>query len=530
MSSTPAPEVLVIGSGMGGSAAAHALVEAGVRVLMLECGPRVQRGPANWQADAVMQLSPYYSMASPYRVRGDDAGSVGSFHCVGGASVFFGAVTLRLRQSDFDDAPDVGASTGARWPYAYEELEPYYSWAERLLEVAGREGDDVTAPPRGAPYPHHPLPPQGPSRLVWSAAQSLGLRPALLPLAIRHVRSDSFGDACARCGTCDGFPCALSAKRDPAAAILPRLEGRGLTVLPDTVAVRLLRRGGRVMGVECIELVSRRRKVLRADHYVLAAGALASPRLVLASGLHTSSPARDWVGRCLMRHCNGIVYGLFRRRLAGGRAFHKQIGIFDLYGGRGRPPVGCLQSIHPPPPGLVRARVAAPLRGLAEPLANHSTGLLAIAEDEPRRENRVEVDARRTDAYGVPSGVITHRYTEHDVGRRRTLTRLAARILRAAGAAATFEAKIRTFSHALGSLRMGLDPRTSPLDGSCRFRGVENLWVMDGSFMPRSGGVNPSLTIAANALRAATRLAGAVAPSLDSWANRRAVALHGSCV
>jgi choline dehydrogenase-like flavoprotein len=168
------------------------------------------------------------------------------------------------------------------------------------------------------------------------------------------------------------------------------------------------------------------------------------------------------------------------------------------------------------------------LGGLAEPLANHSTGLLAIAEDESRRENRVEVHPRRTDAYGVATGVITHRYTDRDLTRRRALTRLAARILRAAGASNTFEAKIRTFSHALGTLRMGVDPRTSPLDGSCRFRGIENLWVMDGSFMPRSGGVNPSLTIAANALRAATRLAGAATPRASSFADRFAASRKGS--
>ena len=81
-------------------------------------------------------------------------------------------------------------------------------------------------------------------------------------------------------------------------------------------------------------------------------------------------------------------------------------------------------------------------------------------------------------------------------------------MLRAAGArvAATF--RIRTFSHAVGTMRMGRDPRTAPLDEWCRFRGLDNLWVTDGSFMPRSGAVNPSLTIAANALRAAHRIAG----------------------
>jgi choline dehydrogenase-like flavoprotein len=56
---------------------------------------------------------------------------------------------------------------------------------------------------------------------------------------------------------------------------------------------------------------------------------------------------------------------------------------------------------------------------------------------------------------------------------------------------------------------MGTDPGTSPLDGNCNVRGVANLFVTDGSALPMSAGVNPSLTIAANALRAGAAIVGA---------------------
>jgi hypothetical protein len=261
---------------------------------------------------------------------------------------------------------------------------------------------------------------------------------------------------------------------------------------------------------------------------------------VLASGLEGASPARDWIGRCLMRHCNGIVYGLFPEPLAGARTFHKQVGIFDHYGGgdggdhygggdrggagrgdygddgRGGGGVrngtgdklGCLQSIHPPPPGMIQDRLPGFLGGIADPLADRCTGLLAIAEDEPRRENRVSLSRSESDRYGLPRAVVTHRYTARDLEARDRLARVARSVLKTAGARITHMFPIRTFSHAVGTLRMGADPRTSPLDESSRFRGIDNLWVTDGSFMPRSGGVNPSLTIAANALRAAGRIAG----------------------
>jgi choline dehydrogenase-like flavoprotein len=103
--------------------------------------------------------------------------------------------------------------------------------------------------------------------------------------------------------------------------------------------------------------------------------------------------------------------------------------------------------------------------------------------------------------------VIRHRHTERDEASRRALLRHARAILKEAGARAFYTHEIRTFSHGGGTVRMGRDPRTSPLDGRCAFRGVENLSVVDASALPVAGGVNPSLTIAANALRVGEHLA-----------------------
>jgi len=323
-------DVIVIGSGVGGAMAAHLLVHAGLDVLMLERGSRVARGPANWAPDAALELSPHFTTAGHYRVRGDDPGVAGTFQCVGGPAVFFGAVSYRMRVSDFEPCPEVVGDAGAEWPYTYDDLEPFYARAERVLGVAGRPNTDPLDPPRAGPYPFPALDAQGPAALIWKTARSLGLRPTHLPLAIDF--SGAEGRACERCGTCDGYACAVAAKRDPS-AILPALERRGMTLLPDTVVVRLLRHGGRLTGVVCVDRHTGRRTVFAAERYVLAAGAIGSPHLILASGLHSSSPARAHVGRYLMRHCNGIVFGLFPHRLEGSREFHKQVGIMDFYGG-----------------------------------------------------------------------------------------------------------------------------------------------------------------------------------------------------
>jgi choline dehydrogenase-like flavoprotein len=245
---------------------------------------------------------------------------------------------------------------------------------------------------------------------------------------------------------------------------------------------------------------------------VVAAGALATPHLLLASGLEERNPAGDVVGRYIMRHCNGIVHGIFAQRPDRSLPFHKQIGIHDYYFGdteAGAPPgkLGSLQQLTSPPVGIVTRRVPRLVRGLVPQGVRHVMGLLAIAEDRPQHENRVRVDRAAHDAFGLPRLVIEHRYDERDHAARDTLMTHARQILARAGAHAFKEHEIETFSHALGTVRMGDDPETSPLDRDCRFRGIDNLWVVDASCLPLSGAVNPSLTIAANALRVGARLA-----------------------
>jgi choline dehydrogenase-like flavoprotein len=505
-------DVLVIGSGFGGAMAAHAAIEAGLRVLMIERGDWVARGPANWEPEGVWELTPYVATSTPYRVlAGADGPYVRPCHCVGGLSVFYGGVSLRLRERDFEPEAAIVADSCAAWPYRYADLEPYYTRAERLLGVAGEAGVDPTEPFRSAPYPQPPAPLAPASRRIERAARALGLTPFRLPLAI-HYAGDDGRAPCVACMTCDGFACAIGAKNDIASAILPALLARGLALETRTAALRLITERGRVTGVECVREPGGERFVVRARAIILAAGALASPHLVLASGLERWNPAGAAVGRYLMRHCNAIVYGVFPRRPNPERLFHKQLGIHDYYFGHPSVrepagPLGAIQQLSTPPLALVRERAPAGLGRFLGPAVEHLTGLLVIAADQPRAENRVTVDWADRDRLGLPRLVITHRYTERDLAARRALIRAARRILWRAGARWFYVHRIRTFSHAAGTLRIGTDPASAPLDEWGRFRGIENLYVADGSFMPTSGAVNPSLTIAAHALRCGEHVA-----------------------
>jgi choline dehydrogenase-like flavoprotein len=520
-------DTLVIGSGFGGIMAAHALVHAGLRVLMLERGDWVARSPQNRLGDLVGPLGLHFHTESPYQVY-DERGrsTAGAFFCVGGPSVFYGGVALRLRAEDFESNPDLEAGSGAAWPYSYADLEPYYLQAERIIGVAGVAGADPTEPARSSGYAEFPAPLAPASARIAGAARELGFTPFPLPLAINHGAAPQ-RSRCTGCGNCDGFACAIGAKNDLATSVLPDLLERGLELRPGTIAVRILADGGQVTGVVAQDTRSQKQTLYRARRVVLAAGALASPHLILASSLQRHNPGGHVVGRYLMRHLNRVVFGFFSSPPAPDGRFHKQIGIHDLYFGdpsaRQRGKLGGIQQVGTPPASLVRRQITGPLGSIGALLSGYTTGLLTIAEDQPQFENRVTLDPRHPDRYGLPRLVISHRYSSRDDAASRVLLRAARSVLRQAGAWACYQHEIRTFSHAVGTVRMGRDPRTSALDQYGRFRGLDNLYVLDGSFMPRSSGVNPSLTIAANALRSAAFLAN---DTPQSERSRYAVTSH----
>lgn len=488
---------------------AHTLVRAGWTVLMLERGDWVRRSVRCSEPGSTLELSPFCTMRQPYHVLAGGQGKyMGFYCCVGGPSVFYGGVAMRFREADFETSPEIEDDTRARWPISYTDLEFYYGRAEEILQVAGQVGRDPTEPYRSTDYPQCPSALSATSAMVESAALDLGLRPFRLPLAINYSLTDG-RTPCPGCGNCDTFACTLKAKNDLATQVIPNLLGKGLKLRANTVATRLVVKGRRVVAVECYDISTGCRMRFGAELVVLSAGALGSPLLLLASDLQRLNPGGHAVGRYLSRHCAGILYGFFRHALDGDQ-FHKQLGVHDFY--FGHPAIktpsgklGSVQQVQSPPLELLRSKLPRPVARIIGPATCHSTGLLVLAEDQPQWRNRVAINRSQGCTY-LPELEVTHRYTDRDKAARRVLSERARRILRKAGAWFTYAHKIRTFSHAVGTVRMGSDPRNSALDPFCRFRGVDNLYVVDGSFMPRASGVNPSLTIAANALRCADNM------------------------
>ena len=491
-------DAVIIGSGFGGALAAYALTQAGQRVLMLERGRWAHRDADDWNQRQIL-IGQRYRGPVPVDVKQYGARRFSQIYpneTVGGKSVFYGGASLRLRATDF-----------ARWPFSYADLAPYYEQAESLLGVHGTVGSDPCEPPGLQSYPFPAVELSAPARRLQQASDQLGYRPFPIPLAINF--SDAQRTRCVLCNTCDGFPCRIEAKNDLAATVLRHAQQRGLHIASGAIARRLQIESGQVRGVEYLDASINQSQVAEGRIVVVAAGAIQSPALLMRSGLD-----HPLMGRNLMRHCNAVCSYVFPFRTNPEQVFHKQLCFGDFYEDLRAElgtAVGVIQDIYTPAPEVIQHHAPPGGRWLAGLFAPFMQNLLCIAEDEPQLQNRVRLN-EHLDARGMQGIAIEHNYSRDDRRRRDYLLGHARRVLRKAGGLASYTYPIDSFSHAVGTLRSASTPEEGVLDSHCRVWGVDNLFVTDGSFMPTSGGVNPSLTIAANALRVAAKISGANGP------------------
>lgn len=280
------------------------------------------------------------------------------------------------------------------------------------------------------------------------------------------------------------------------------------TVLTGFLVEKLNWTGSRVESAVLINRLTGERLLARARNFILSAGSLGSPPILLRSGLDEKFPHMRWAGKNLMRHANAIVSYVFPFKTNPQAVFHKQIAIsyfYDDLRDKTGLATGVIQDIYTPERKVVSAFAPAGLKWIAGALSERIQSLLCVAEDEPQEVNRVELSTQR-DRFGVLLPQIHHQYTAADIERRDYLIAKARLILKQAGGKISRLMKIDSFSHAVGTLKFGHSEKNSVLDSHCRFHGLENLYVADGSFMPSSGGVNPSLSITANSLRVADAL------------------------
>lgn len=500
-------DIIVIGSGAGGGTLLQRLAPTGKRILVLERGGFLPREKRNWDVKAVA-LEGVYDAAERWLDADGRPFAPGVKYAVGGNTKVWGAATLRMRPSDFGVVRHAGGLSPA-WPISYDELEPYYTEAERLWQVRGQRGADPTEGPASAPYPHAPVQHEPRVERLLRDFERAGTRAWPLPLAIQRSDGDPHS-ACIRCDTCDGFPCLVRGKSDAETiCVVPALAHPNVTLWTGARATRLETdaSGRSVTGVHferdgVAELV-------RGDVVVVACGAVNSAALLLRStsarwpnGLANDT---DLVGRHYMCHQNSAVFALSRHENRS--TFQKTFGISDWYHASGdwEFPMGLVQPLNRTPALQLEAQPPG-IDGASAPyLSAHSLEFWLTSEDLPARDNRVRLDrdGRIVLAY-APNNVLAH---------ARLTQRLAKLLADVEGEGFDPEKHYRATrmpigvcSHQCGTLRFGDDPAASVLDRDCRAHGVDNLYAVDASCFPSSAAVNPTLTIVANALRVADRL------------------------
>lgn len=510
MRPTDSYDLIIIGTGAGGGTLARRLAPSGKRILILERGGFLPREKENWDSTAVFQDMRYHTSERWYDADGNGfMAHTGYF--VGGNTKVYGGAMFRLRERDFETVQHKGG-VSPEWPVKYRDFEPYYRAAEVLYEVHGKRGVDPTEPAMSADYPFPPLAHEPRIQELSDRLRARGHSPFQLPLALKRNDGDPVQSPCIRCNTCDGFPCLVDAKADADVnGIRPAMRHGNVTLALNAKVTRLLTETS-AREVSAVEAeVDGEPHRFRGDIVVVAAGAINSAVLLLrsASDRHPAGLANssDQVGRNYMRHLNGAMLGLSRRRNP--VVFQKTLAMNDYYwGDQDFPfPMGHIQLLGKTDRGLLGADAPFFAPGFVlDQMAKHSVDWWITAEDLPHPDNRVVVG--RDGAIHLQQRDRYHEHFDRLVDRWK-------RDLKAVDASACslplslyLLKQIPTMgvAHQNGTCRFGEDPKTSVLNVFCRTHDVDNLYVVDGSFFCSSGAVNPSLTIAANALRVGDHL------------------------
>jgi choline dehydrogenase-like flavoprotein len=505
---------------------AWSLARRKVDVVCLEQGDWVDpaRRPKNhldWEVRARRYWSPNPNIRQwpadyPVASGGDDPVSVFIYNAVGGSTIGYAGNFWRFNPSDFRMRTFDGV--GVDWPIAYEDLAPFYAVNEREMGVAGLAGDPWSPPREALPLPPAPLGTHGRTLVAgyeklgwqwWPTEQTLTTRPYDGRPACDFKSFCPFGCPQGALGTVD-VTYWRKALRSPRGGVDLRTNAR--------VREITLHADGRARGAVYYDADGRLREV-RAKVVVLAAGGLGTPRLLLMStsarhpdGLANSS---GLVGRNLMVHLQTFVVGRFAAPLQswqgtwGGtvatRQFYETDPANDYV--RGFVMSGC-PGWSPLNLALQVAPWGAAHHAAIDTHLNHELPLFTCGEDLPDANNRVELDWNNVDSSGLP-GVKTH-YAIDENGKRLSAAMVgkARQLLEAAGAEA-----IRDFGfspllgwHLMGTARMGSDPAASVVDADNRAHDVPNLFIADSSSLATGGGVNPTATIQAVALRCAERI------------------------
>lgn len=524
-------DAVIVGCGATGGTAAKVLSEAGFRVVGLDRGPWLK--PEDYSGDELKYVNRNFlwpdPTLKPRTVREDEDSPTELFpfsplpQLVGGGTVHWAGWLPRPMPSDFmqrtlhGDLPDANL---ADWPFLYDHLEPYLSKVEWEFGCTGLDGADAYAPPRSTRYPSPPLPPTKFAKMFYDACAKLDINGFPLPHAMVSTAHKGRNPS-NWTGFWNQYGDPTTTRSNAATTFIPEALATGNYELRSECYVTRVttRADGTAKGVVYLDIDGREVEQ-EARLVLLCQGAIESARLMLLSesaafpdGLGNAS---GLVGKNATFHEYLYAVGLFERELygplCGFTGNYISGGSMQFYetdeqrGHIGGCIIAASQVGHP----INWNFPGRPLWGGAakdgdRDFYNYSMKIGLILHDMPVESNRVELDPEVKDAWGLPVARITHKPHPNDVKMAKWQVDKNQEILNAAGAAKTIpvylERSTGNTCHQHGTLRMGFDPDKSVLNEWCRSHEVPNLYVLDGSGFPTALGVNPTLTMMANAWR-----------------------------
>jgi choline dehydrogenase-like flavoprotein len=521
-------DVCVIGSGAAGGIVAKELCEGGAKVLMLEAGKEVS--PAQFLSHKWPYELPYRGLRgekqAPFSpdavrtsIRYDNCDQIGidRVRVLGGRTLHWNAVTLRYAPRDFRERSLTGFEED--WPVTYEELESYYDRVEEMIGVCG-EDDGLEILPAGKHY-LPPIPWRCSEHILARATKAMGI-PLISVRKAALTRPYDGRPPCHYCGHCmDG--CDVGSIFTTPDSMLPKARATGNFSLRLNALAReiLVDREGLARSVSFVDTRTKKEEEARARIVVVCCSTVESARLLLNSrsrqhsnGLANSSGV---VGRYLHGHLQDQV-SVYLRELEGtppvnqdGATDHVYVprynqlfGKHDYVGGWGLQ-VNYGSYMFPQQAPRLQGYGA----GFKQQVRKMQPGFLMFGswgKTLSTPGNYVAVDQNQLDDCGIPIPVVHYRFVENDYKLWRAANESKLEICSHLKGTAfpEFGNAPRGFaSHAVGTVRMGRDPKTSVLNNFCQARDVKNLFVTDGSCFTTSSEKNPTLTIMALSLRAA---------------------------
>ncbi|MFT5134459.1 MAG: choline dehydrogenase-like flavoprotein [Gammaproteobacteria bacterium] len=489
------PDVVIIGSGVGGATFARTIAPSNASILILERGEHLSTPDGVLDPDDIhrdgkyMAPETWYDNSKPF--------SPWIYYCVGGNTKFFGAVTPRYREMDFEETEHAGGVSPA-WPFSYAELEPYYCQAESLFRVHGRNDADPCDPWRSKPYPHAQVPDEPTISNVRDRLEKIGTKTHPTPLCADETWLDYAPI------TWDAYPNTGDKKADAENALLQdALAYENVRLVSNAKVVRL-NTGANGKDIISLDVTHRDEQITLTPKWViLSAGAVNSAALLLKSANNQNpqgiSNSSGMVGGNYMSHHCTFMMAVDPHEI-NDAVYQKTVSINEFYlgGGDRDLPLGHVQMCGKITPsmiqGMYRWLPKYPLRWLC----SHSVDWFLVTEDLPIPENRLTVDSMDRINFNLQRP----NYSSH--------VQLAQKMkdkFKQAGYRWVLSKPfgINYPTHQCGTIRMGNNSATSPIDQFCRSYDHPNLLVVDASMLPTSAAVNPALTIIAQSLRAGAK-------------------------